>query len=168
MPRIFIGDTNVKKIYIENTAVKKVYIENTLAWASVEDVEILISNQESAWGSNYFATRVAVWVKQKNYADNQMTIQVQVNIKSKGGTISSTASKTGTVTIDGQQRTFNFTAGLTNGQDKQIALYTDIVIPNASAKTIRISTSLPININLSGIGNVGVVNSNFDVALPTL
>lgn len=168
MPKAFIENTQVKKIYIENTPVRKVYVGDTLAWASVEDMDLLISNQESAWGSNYFATRVAVWIKQKNYADNQMTIQVQVNLKSKGGSIVSSSARTGTVNVDGQGRSFSFTPSISTNQDREIALYSDFVISNPSNRQIKINVWLPININLSGVGNVGNVDTNFYVTLPSL
>lgn len=168
MPKAFIENTQVKKIYITDVPVKKVYIGDTLAWASIENMDLLISNQEIAWGSNYFATRVAVWVKQKNYADNQMTIQVQVNLKSKGGTISSSSARNGTVNVDSQGRTFSFTPSISANQDRQLVLYSDFVINNPSNRQIKINVWLPININLSGIGNVGNVDTNFYVTLPSL
>lgn len=168
MPKAFITDTQVKKIYITDVPVRKVYIEDTLAWASIEDMDLLISNQEVAWGSNYFATRVAVWVKQKNYADNQMTIQVQVNLKSKGGTISTSVARNGTVNVDSQGRTFNFNPTIAKNQDKELVLYSDFVINNPSNRQIKINVWLPINITLTGIGTVGNVDTNFYVTLPSL
>lgn len=102
----------------------------------------------------------AVWsVNSQNVANNTSNVTVQVQLCSTGSSysISSSATKNGSVTINGTTYSFTFSAGLSGNQTKTV--YTKTVdIPHNSdgTKSFSISATLGIAVTLSGTywGNV--------------
>ena len=101
-----------------------------------------------------------VWdVTGQSEANNTSSVTVKVQLVSTGSsyTINSTASKSGSVTINGTKYTFSFTAGLSGNQTKTLYTKTVTVGHNADGtKTCSFSATCGINVTLSGTyyGNV--------------
>lgn len=101
-----------------------------------------------------------VWtVDSQSVANNTSTLTVKVQLVSTGSsyTINSSASKSGSLTINGTKYTFNFTAALSGNQTK--TLFTKPVTISHAAdgtKTCSFSAACGINVTLSGTyyGNV--------------
>lgn len=106
-----------------------------------------------------YQLKIAWEVGSQSVANNTSSVTVKVQLVSTGAsyTINSTASKSGSVTINGTKYTFSFTAGLSGNQTK--TLYTKTVTVSHSAdgtKTCSFSATCGINVTLSGTyyGNV--------------
>lgn len=98
-------------------------------------------------------------VDSQSVANNTSTVTAKVQLVSTGSsyTINSTASKSGSLTINGTKYMFTFSAALSGNQTK--TLYTKTVtISHASdgTKTVAFSATVGINVTLSGTyyGNV--------------
>lgn len=106
-----------------------------------------------------YRIQIAWTVDSQSEANNTSTVTAKVQLVSTGSsyTINSSASKSGSITINGTKYTFNFTASLSGNQTK--TLYTKTVtISHASdgTKTVAFSATVGINVRLSGTyyGNV--------------
>lgn len=101
-----------------------------------------------------------VWtVGSQSVANNTSSVTVKVQLVSTGSsyTINSSASKSGSLTINGTKYTFTFTAALSDNQTKTIFTKTVTVAHNANGtKTCAFSATAGINVTLSGTyyGNV--------------
>ena len=101
-----------------------------------------------------------VWtVDSQSVANNTSTVTVKVQLVSTGAsyTINSSASKSGSVTINGTKYTFSFTAGLSGNQTKTIFSKPVTISHSANGtKTCSFSATCGINVTLSGTyyGNV--------------
>ena len=106
-----------------------------------------------------YRIQIAWNVGSQSVANNTSTVTAKVQLVSTGSsyTINSSASKSGSLTINGTKYTFSFTAALSGNQTK--TLYTKTVtIPHNSdgTKTCAFSATCGINVTLSGTyyGNV--------------
>ena len=106
-----------------------------------------------------YRIQIAWTVDSQSVANNTSTVTAKVQLVSTGAsyTINSSASKSGSLTINGTKYTFNFTASLSGNQTK--TLYTKTVtVSHASdgTKTCAFSATCGINVTLSGTyyGNV--------------
>lgn len=95
----------------------------------------------------------------QSIANNTTTITAKVQLVSTGSsyTINSSASKSGTLTINGTKYSFNFTASLSGNQTKTLYTKTVTISHNADgSKTCAFSCSCGINVTLGGTyyGNV--------------
>lgn len=106
-----------------------------------------------------YRIQIAWNVGSQSVANNTSTVTAKVQLVSTGSsyTINSSASKSGSLTINGTKYTFSFTAALSGSQTK--TLYTKTVtIPHNSdgTKTCAFSATCGINVTLSGTyyGNV--------------
>lgn len=94
-----------------------------------------------------------VWsVDSQSVANNTSTITVKVQLVSTGSsyTINSSASKSGSLTINGTKYTFSFTAALTGSQTKTLYTKTVTVAHNADgSKICSFSATAGINVTLS-------------------
>ena len=101
-----------------------------------------------------------VWtVNSQSVANNTSSVTAKVQLVSTGSsyTINSSASKSGSLTINGTKYTFTFTAALNGNQTKTIYTKTVTVAHNANgSKTCSFSATAGINVTLSGTyyGNV--------------
>lgn len=103
--------------------------------------------------------KIAWTVDSQSVANNTSTVTVKVQLASTGSsyTINSSASKSGSVTINGTKYTFSFTAGLSGNQTKTLYTKTVTVAHSANGtKTCSFSATCGINVTLSGTyyGNV--------------
>lgn len=118
------------------------------------------------------------WSITQNIANNTSSVTAKVQLVSTGSsyTINSTASKSGSLTINGTKYTFTFTASLSGNQTKTIYTKTVTVAHNADGtKTCAFSATAGINVTLSGTyyGNVtasgnGVFNTIPRATVPTV
>ena len=106
-----------------------------------------------------YRLQIAWTVDSQSVANNTSTVTAKVQLVSTGSsyTINSSASKSGSLTINGTKYSFNFTASLSGNQTKTI--YTKTVTVSHSAdgtKTCSFSATCGINVTLSGThyGNV--------------
>lgn len=106
-----------------------------------------------------YQLKIAWEVTSQSVANNTSSVTVKVQLVSTGSsyTINSSASKSGSLTINGTKYTFSFTAALSGNQTK--TLYTKTVTVSHGAngtKTCSFSATAGINVTLSGTyyGNV--------------
>lgn len=96
-----------------------------------------------------------VWaVTSQSVADNTSTVQVKVQLVSTGSdyNIISSATKSGSLTINGAKYSFTFSASLSGGKTK--TLYTKTVTVKHSSdgsKTCSLSCSIGLNVTLTGV-----------------
>ena len=106
-----------------------------------------------------YQLKIAWTVDSQSVANNTSSVTVKVQLVSTGAsyTINSSASKSGSVTINGTKYTFSFTASLSGNQTKTLYTKTVTVSHNADGtKTCSFSATCGINVTLSGTyyGNV--------------
>lgn len=106
-----------------------------------------------------YQLKIAWEVGSQSVANNTSSVTVKVQLVSTGSsyTINSTASKSGSLTINGTKYTFSFTAGLSGNQTKTLYTKTVTVAHAANGtKTCSFSATCGINVTLSGTyyGNV--------------
>ena len=106
-----------------------------------------------------YQLKIAWSVGSQSVANNTSSVTVKVQLVSTGSsyTINSSASKSGSVTINGTKYTFSFTASLSGNQTKTLYTKTVTVAHNANGtKTCSFSATCGINVTLSGTyyGNV--------------
>ena len=168
MGKIYVGTNAVKKIYVGTTAVKKVYVGTTLVWAASETGSWNVGSYYTNFGGNHYRVDIYVTATEKNYAENKMVIKVEIGIRSLGNyTISSSTTKSGSITVDGQKTNFSYNCSLSKSQYK-ILNTSSYTISSASAKTITISASLPFDVSIDGVGWISTISPSHSVKLPTL
>ena len=106
-----------------------------------------------------YQLRITWSVGSQSVANNTSSVTAKVQLVSTGSsyTINSSASKSGSLTINGTKYTFTFTASLNGNQVKTIYTKTVTVAHNADGtKTCSFSATAGINVTLSGTyyGNV--------------
>lgn len=106
-----------------------------------------------------YRIQIAWSVDSQSEANNTSTVTAKVQLVSTGSsyTINSSASKSGSLTINGTKYSFTFTAALSGNQTKTIYTKQVTVAHNADGtKTCAFSCSAGINVTLSGTyyGNV--------------
>ena len=106
-----------------------------------------------------YRLQIAWTVDSQSVANNTSSVTAKVQLVSTGSsyTINSSATKNGTLTINGTKYSFTFTASLSGNQTKTIFQKT-VTVAHASdgAKTCSFSATCGINVTLSGTyyGNV--------------
>lgn len=109
-------------------------------------------------------------INSQNVANNTSNVTVNVQLVSTGSqyTINSSATKNGSVTINGTKYTFTFNAGLSGNQTKTVHTRTlDVPHNSDGTKSLSISTTLGINVTLSGT-YWGDVSASGTAALNTI
>jgi len=106
-----------------------------------------------------YRLQIAWTVDSQSVANNTSTVTAKVQLVSTGSsyTINSSASKSGSLTINGTKYSFTFTASLSGNQTKEIFKKTVTISHNADGtKTCAFSATAGINVTLSGTyyGNV--------------
>lgn len=95
-----------------------------------------------------------VWtVGSQSVANNTSSVTVKVQLVSTGSsyTINSSASKSGSLTINGTKYSFSFTAALSGNQTKTLYTKTVTIAHNADgSKTCAFAATIGINVTLSG------------------
>lgn len=110
-------------------------------------------------------------VNSQNVANNtsNVTVKAQLVSTSSGYYISSSATKNGSLTINGTTYSFTFGASLSGSQTKTVFTKTvDVPHNSDGSKTLSMSTTLGINVTLSGNywGNVTASGSGVLNAIP--
>jgi hypothetical protein len=106
-----------------------------------------------------YQLKIAWSVGSQSVANNTSSVTVKVQLVSTGSsyTINSSASKSGSVTINGTKYSFTFSAALSGNQTKTLYAKTVTVSHNADGtKTCSFATTCGINVTLGGTyyGNV--------------
>ena len=112
-----------------------------------------------------YQLKIAWTVDSQSVANNTSSVTAKVQLVSTGSsyTINSSASKSGSLTINGTKYTFTFTAALSGNQTKTIYTKTVTVAHNADGtKTCSFSATAGINVTLSDTyyGNVTASGSS--------
>lgn len=112
-----------------------------------------------------------VTTNSQNVPNNTSNVTVKVRLESLGSsyTIKSSASKDGSVTINGTKYTFTFGAALSGNQNKTLFTKTvDVSHGSDGKKTLSVSATCGINVTLSGTyhGNVSVSGSTVLATIP--
>lgn len=100
-----------------------------------------------------YRVQISWSVNSQNIANNTSNVTVKAQLVSTGSgySISSSASKNGSLTINGTKYSFTFTAGLSSNQTKTVFTKTvDIPHNSDGSKTFSMSATLGINVTLSG------------------
>ncbi|HBF7594785.1 TPA: shufflon system plasmid conjugative transfer pilus tip adhesin PilV [Clostridioides difficile] len=100
-----------------------------------------------------YKVQVSWTVNSQNIANNTSNVTFKAQFVSTGSsyTVSSSATKNGSLTINGTKYSFTFNASLSGGQTKTVFTKTvDIPHNSDGTKTCSIATTLGINITLSG------------------
>lgn len=101
-----------------------------------------------------YAVRVTWSVTGQDIANNTSTVTANVQLVSLGSsyTINSSATKSGSLTVNGNRYDFTFNASLSGNQTKTIYTKTGIVVPHNSdgTKTCAFSCTAGIAVTLSG------------------
>lgn len=116
-------------------------------------------NTRASSGSFYnqfrdgYRVQISWVVNSQNINNNTSNVTVKAQLVSTGSayTISSSATKNGSLTINGTKYSFTFTAGLSANQTKTVFTKTvDVPHNSDGTKTLSMSATLGINITLSG------------------
>lgn len=107
----------------------------------------------------------------QNVANNSSNVTIKVQFRSTGSQyhINSSATKNGSLTVNGTTYNFTFSAGISGGQTKTVFTKTvDIPHNSDGSKTCAMSTTLGINVTLSGTywGNVSASGNAVFNAIP--
>lgn len=118
-----------------------------------------------------YRLQIAWSVGSQSVANNTSSVTAKVQLVSTGSsyTINSSASKSGSLTINGKKYTFTFTAALSGNQVKTIYTKTVTVAHNSDgSKTCSFSATAGINVTLSGTyyGNVTASGSGVFNTIP--
>ena len=117
----------------------------------------------SSFGTNSAYRLVVEWNRNSvDIANNKSNVTVKASLQSTGSSysISSSATKNGTLTINGTAYSFTFTAGLSGGQKKQIYSKTvDIYHNSDGTKSFSMACSATIGITFSS-GKVNTVTTS--------
>ena len=100
-----------------------------------------------------YRVQISWTVNSQNIANNTSNVTVKVQLVSTGRyyTINASATKNGSVTINGSTYSFTFSAALSANQTKTVYTKTlDISHNNDGTKTLSLSASLGIKVTLSG------------------
>ena len=144
---------------------------------NIKDVEIISGSPRASNDVivNSFRTgyevRIVWNVNSQNVANNSSNVTIQVQFRSTGSSyhINSSATKNGSLTVNGTTYNFTFSAGISGGQTKTVFTKTvDVPHNSDGSKTCAMSTTLGINVTLSGTywGNVSASGNAVFNAIP--
>lgn len=125
---------------------------------------------QTSFHSDGYAVRVVYSVDSQSVANNTSTVTVEAHLVSLKSSynISASATKNGSLVINGATYSFTFNATLSSLQDKKLYT-TTVTIPHNGdgTKSFSISCSLGIDVTLSG-KKYNTVSTNGNVTLPTI
>lgn len=125
---------------------------------------------QSTFHNGGYAVRVVYSVDSQNVANNTSNVTVEAHLVSlkSSYSISSSATKNGSLVINGTTYNFTFKAALSGSQDKKLYTKTVTIPHNGDGtKSFSISCSLSIEVTLSGT-RYNTVSANGTVTLPTI
>lgn len=119
--------------------------------------------------SNQITLRFGWWQDSQSIANNNSVVGWHLQLIASGGSISSSASKSWAVTVNGTNYSGTNTVGVSNGQTKTLASGSTTIAHNADGtKTFSFSFSQQFDINYSGVGWIGTKSGSGNGTLTTI
>lgn len=121
------------------------------------------------WVSNQITLRFNWSQSSQSIANNNSVVSWNLQLIASGGSISSSASKSWSVTVNGSNYSGTNTVGVSNGQTKTLASGSTTIAHNADGtKSFSFSFSQQFDINYSGIGWIGTKSGSGNGTLTTI
>lgn len=121
------------------------------------------------WVSNQITLRFGWWQESQSIANNNSVVGWHLQLITSGGSISSSTSKSWSVTVNGTNYSGTNTIGVSNGATKTLASGSTTVAHNADGtKTFSFSFSQQFDINYSGVGWIGTKSGSGSGTLSTI
>ena len=121
------------------------------------------------WVSNQITLRFGWWQDSQSIANNNSVVGWHLQLIASGGSISSSASKSWSVTVNGSNYSGTNTVGVSNGQTKTLASGSTTIAHNADGtKSFSFSFSQQFDINYSGVGWIGTKSGSGNGTLTTI
>lgn len=121
------------------------------------------------WVSNQVTLRFGWWQNSQSIANNSSEIGWHLQLVTSGGSISSSASKSWNVTVNGSNYSGTCTIGIGTNATKTLANGTTTIYHNADGtKSFSFSFSLQFDINYSGVGWIGTKSGSGSGTLSTI
>ena len=121
------------------------------------------------WVSNQITLRFNWSQSSQSIANNNSVVSWNLQLIASGGSISSSASKSWNVTVNGSNYSGSNTVGISSGQTKTLASGTTTVGHNADGtKSFSFSFSQQFDISYSGVGWIGTKSGSGSGTLSTI
>ena len=121
------------------------------------------------WVSNQITLRFNWSQSSQSIANNNSVVSWSLQLIASGGSISSSASKSWSVTVNGSNYSGTNTVGISNGQTKTLASGSTTIAHNADGtKSFSFSFSQQFDINYSGVGWIGTKSGSGNGTLTTI
>lgn len=121
------------------------------------------------WVSNQITLRFGWWQDSQSIANNNSVVGWHLQLIASGGSISSSASKSWAVTVNGTNYSGTTTIGINNGATKTLASGSTTIAHNADGtKSFSFSFSQQFDINYSGVGWIGTKSGSGSGTLTTI
>ena len=121
------------------------------------------------WVSNQITLRFGWWQDSQSVANNSSVVGWHLQLIASGGSISSSSSKSWSVTVNGKKYSGTNTVGISNGATKTLASGSTTIAHNANGtKTFSFSFSQQFDINYSGVGWIGTKSGSGNGTLTTI
>ena len=121
------------------------------------------------WVSNQITLRFNWSQSSQSIANNNSVVSWSLQLIASGGSISSSASKSWSVTVNGSNYSGTNTVGVSNGQTKTLASGSTTIAHNADGtKSFSFSFSQQFDINYSGVGWIGTKSGSGNGTLKTI
>ena len=121
------------------------------------------------WVSNQITLRFNWSQSSQSIANNNSVVSWSLQLIASGGSISSSASKSWSVSVNGSNYSGTNTVGISNGATKTLASGSTTVAHNADGtKSFSFSFSQQFDINYSGVGWIGTKSGSGSGTLSTI
>ena len=121
------------------------------------------------WVSNQVTLRFGWWQDSQSIANNNSVVGWHLQLVTTGGSISSSASKSWNVTVNGSNYSGTCTIGVGTNATKTLASGSTTIAHNADGtKSFGFSFSLQFDINYSGVGWIGTKSGSGSGTLSTI
>ena len=121
------------------------------------------------WVSNQITLRFGWWQDSQSITNNSSVIGWHLQLIASGGSISSSTSKSWSVTVNGSNYSGTDTVGVSNGATKTLASGSTTIAHNADGtKTFSFSFSQQFDISYSGVGWIGTKSGSGSGTLTTI
>lgn len=121
------------------------------------------------WVSNQITLRFGWWQDSQSIANNSSVVGWHLQLIASGASISSSASKSWSVTVNGSNYSGTDTVGVSNGATKTLASGSTTIAHNADGtKTFSFSFSQQFDISYSGVGWIGTKSGSGSGTLTTI
>ena len=121
------------------------------------------------WVSNQITLRFGWWQSSQSIENNNSVVGWHLQLIASGGSISSSAPKSWSVTVNGSNYSGTTTVGVSNGQTKTLASGSTTIAHNADGtKSFSFSFSQQFDISYSGVGWIGTKSGSGSGTLSTI